>query len=208
MLCGNNGMLGNQKGTALVMAMILGLIGTLMLSSLLYMARIGAFTSGSSTGYQVALASAHGGMTTFSKEIIQRGLEGATLSATMLNYGGGMTAALGNTTNAQFTTKLTSTGWIGDGVYPATTPDATFTLTFPGAGVAANHSMTVNATIRATSLGNSGASSTALVSGGVVNNTGGSITPQHIPYLYDVEVQSQKATNPAENSTLVGIYAY
>ena len=175
------------------MALILGLVGMLMMASLLYMAGTGIWTSGSKNRYQAALESAQGGLILFAKEIIQRGVGGATPSS-MGTYGGILTPL-----DANFTTKLTTTG-----VYPAPPPaDATMTLPF----AAPSPNMIVNTTILSTSRGNSGTSANVLVGGGVVNNNSGTVTPQHIPYLYQTETQAQ-SVNAQENARLSAIYAY
>jgi hypothetical protein len=179
------------------MALILGLIGMLMVGSLLYMAGTGIWVSGSKNRYQAALESAHGGLSFFAKEIIQRGVGGATL-ASMGTYGGILTAL-----DPDFATKLTTTGSLGVGGYPANNPDVT--LTFPS--VAPNPNMVVNSTVLSTSRGNSGTSSNVLVGGGVVSNNSGTVTPQHIPYLYETEIQAQ-SVNSQENARLSAIYAY
>ena len=196
-------MLRNERGIALITALILALVGMLMMASLLYMAGTGIWTSGSKIRYQTALESAHGGLNFFAKEIIQRGVGGATLGD-MGNYGGGVFTLTSLVTNADFTAKLSTTGRVGDGTYPATNPDATLTFTFE----APSPNMIVSTTILSTSRGNSGTSSNVLVGGGVVSNNSGTITPQHIPYLYQTEIQAQNATNPIENARLSAIYAY
>lgn len=187
--------LGSEKGVALVMALILGLIGMLMIASLLYMAGTGIWTGGSKKRYQEALEASHGGMNFFAKEIIQRGLGGTTLSA-MGDYNGLLTQ---KNLDADFTAKLTTTG-----VYAASPADATLTLTF----TAPTPDIIVNTTILSTSRGNSGTSENVLVGGGVVSNSSGTVTPQHFPYLFQTEIQAQSVTGTRERATLSAIYAY
>jgi len=193
--------LGSERGVALVMALILGLVGMLMMASLLYMAGTGIWTSGSKNRYQAALESAHGGLIFFAKEIIQRGVGGATLTS-MVTPGGILTAVI---IDADFTKKLTTTGSLGVGAYPPATAnlDATLTLAF----AAPSPNMIVNTTILSTSRGNSGTSANVLVGGGVVNNNSGTVTPQHIPYLYQIGIQAQ-SVNIQENARLSSIYVY
>lgn len=190
----------NERGVALVMALILGLIGMLMIASLLYMAGTGIWTTGSQKRYKEALESSHGGMNFFAREIIQTGLGGTNLSA-MGTYGNVLTPLI---TDANFTAKLTTTGNINDGVYPADPVDATLTLTF----TAPTPNIIVNTAILSTSRGNSGTSSNSLVGGGVISNSSGTVTPQHIPYLFETEIQAQSSTGTRERATLSAIYAY
>lgn len=188
--------LENERGVALVMALVLGLIGMLMIGSLLYMAGTGIWTSGSKNRYQTALESSHGGMNFFAKEIIQNGLGGTPLSA-MTNYGGMLTNL---TTDANFTAKLTTAG-----AYPGAPVDATLTLTF----TAPTPDISVNATILNTSIGNSGTSANVLVGGGVVSNSSGTVIPQHFPYLFQTEIVGQSVTGGTrERAMLSAIYAY
>lgn len=198
--------LGNERGVALVMALILGLIGMLMIASLLYMAGTGTWTGGSNKRYQTALEASYGGMNFFAKEIIQNGMGGTALSAM-----GTYNAILTPGSDAEFTTKLTTPGNVkvnDGGVYPfypnAVPPDTTLTLlmTVPTPNII------VNSTILSTSIGNSGTSANVLVGGGVVNNSSGTVTPQHIPYLFQTDIQGQSALNSQENARLSGIYAY
>lgn len=187
--------LGSERGVALVMALILGLIGMLMLASLIYMSTTGIGTSGSKKRYQMALEAAHGGTDFFAKEIIQRGVGGETLSA-MGDYNGLLTQ---KNIDANFTAKLTTTG-----AYPASPADATLTLTF----AVPNPNITVKTAILNTSVGNSGVSSNVLVGGGVVNNSSGTVTPQHFPYMFQTEIEAQSVSGTQEKATLSAIYAY
>lgn len=192
--------LGNERGVALVMALVLGLVGMLMIASLLYMAGTGIWTSGSKKRYQEALEASHGSMDFFAREIIQNGVGGTTLSA-MGDYNGVLTQFI---SNADFITKLTTTGRLGVAGYPDDNPDVTLTLVFP----APTPNVTVNNAILSTNRGNSGTSANILIGGGVVNSSSGTVTPQHIPYLYHTETQGQRATGPRERARLSAIYAY
>jgi len=188
----------NERGLALVSALILGLIGMLMVASLLLMVDSGTLMSGSKKRYQMALNAAHGGMNFFAKEIIHRGLNGDNLSA-MGSYGDlHFDPKISNT---NMNSKLRTTGRLTDGTYPNVPLDATMTFVLPpGSNIA------VNTAIVSTSRGNSGTSSNLLQGGGVVNNNSGTITPQHFPYIYQIETQGQGAVN--ENSRLKSLYAY
>lgn len=194
------GLLGNEKGMALVMALVLGLIGMLMITAILYMVGTGTWIGGAKKRYQTALSASHGGMLFFAREIVQRGVGGETLGS-LGDYGGVLAQSV---SDADFSTKLTTTGRIGDAGYPVDNPDVT--LTFPFTAPTPN--MIVNAAIVSTSRGNSGTSGNVLVGGGVVNNSSGTVTPQHIPYLYQTEIQGQSAANTRERATLSGIYVY
>lgn len=187
--------LRNEKGVALVMALVLGLAGMLIISALIYMAGTGTWISGSKKRYQVALDASHGGLNFFAKEVIQRGVGGTNLS-TMGTYGGIFAPV---STDASFAAKLTTSG-----TYPATPVDAILTLTFtvPSPNIA------INNVILNTNRGNSGTSQNILVGGGVVNSNSGTVTPQHIPYMFQTDVQGQSVLGTQERARLSGIYAY
>lgn len=193
--------LRNEKGIALITALIMGLVGMLMLASILLLVQSGTWITGSKKRYLTALDAAHGGMNFYAREVVQRGLAGTTLT-TMGNdnYSGQLALTRGPLiSDANLTTKLTTTG-----AYPpanASDVDATLTYTMPSGG-----NILVDSSIRRTSLGNSGTSSTLLEGGGVVDTSGGKITPQHIPYLYQIETRARSTAN--ETAGLSAIYAY
>ncbi len=182
----------NDHGMALVTTLLLALIGMLMVISLYYIVQTGMSTSGSQKRYRIALESAHGGLNIFAKEVIQRGIQGTNLSA-MGTYGGLMTPTSSDTA---FQSKLTTTG-------SSTTNDVNFSFTFPSP----SPNMTVTASLANTVKGNSSTSSRTLESGGVTEGSGGG-GPQHFPYLYQINVQAQSATNPRERADLSAVYAY
>ncbi len=203
----SNKTLKNQQGIALISALMIGFVSMLMISALLYMITNGTFISGSKTRYQMALESGHGGMNFFTKEIIQRGLSGADLSAVAGSFSGVVAPVA---TNAEFNAKLTTTGDITDGTYPNTLVDTTITFAYPVDAVITSplDPLVVSTVIVSTSRGNSGTSTNLLGGGGVVNTTSGTITPQHIPYLYQTQTRAEKSTNPVENAQLSAVYAY
>jgi hypothetical protein len=205
--------INNQQGIALVSALVFGVIGMLMVASLLLMVDSGTWLSGSKKRYHMALSATHGGMDFFTKEVIQSGLGGTTLGA--MNPFGGLLITNPAITDANFTTKLTTRGDSTDGFWPYdpnlvntgnafVIPDATVSFVFPGGAGNIN----VATTILSTNRGNSGLAANVLQGGGVVNNGGNAIAPQHIPYLYQTVSQGQSAVNARENARLSAIYAY
>jgi hypothetical protein len=189
----------NEKGIALVSALILAAVGMLMTASLLVMVGTGTWFSGSKNRYQKALSAAHGSMNFFAREVVQQGLRGNGVN-TLGNYGGLLTPAI---TDARFATKLTTSGNITDAVYPNDPIDATTTFTFPDAP-----NMAVNSVILSASRGNSSMSANRLGGGGVVFNQSGTVTPQHIPYIYQTDSQTQDPVFTIESARLSSIYAY
>jgi len=193
--------LGNEKGIVLVMALVLGLAGMLIISALIYMVGTGTWMSGSKKRYQIALEASHGGLNFFAKEIIQRGVGGSSLTA-IGTYGGVLAPV---STDADFAAKLSTSGNVTDGVYPASTLDATLTMAFTPPAP----NLTVNTAILSTNRGNSGTSSNVLVGGGVVTSSSGTVNPQHIPYMFQTDIQGQQGgLLSRERASLSAIYAY
>ncbi|MCL2791061.1 MAG: hypothetical protein FWD79_10515 [Desulfobulbus sp.] len=190
--------LDNEDGIALVTALMLGLFGMLLVAALLLMVRTGTWMSGSQKRYQTALAAAYGGNDFFVKEVIQRGIGGADLNAN--NYGG---LLLPVATNDYFDQKLRTTGnYANDPV------DAIITFAAPQ-GAPQGAAITVQATIVGTSKGNSsGSAAPPLSTGGVVNNGSGTMTPQHVPFLYQVRAEAQNAAHTIERARLSSLYVY
>ncbi|MDO5674717.1 MAG: hypothetical protein Q4G66_07360 [bacterium] len=183
----------------MVTALLLGLFGMLMVAALLFMVSTGTWTSGSKKRYQMALDAAYGGRDFFAREIVQRALAGTELD-NMDTYDG-LFAPIIN--NADFQKKLNTTGIVGDGTYPDDMVDATLTFSMPN-----NPAIQADLTIVSTGRGNSGKSGYELETGGVVNNSSGTITPQHFPYLYHMEIEAYNASNRIENARLSTIYIY
>lgn len=191
--------LKNEQGIALVTALLLGLFGMLMVATLLLMVATGTWVSGSQQRYQMALDAAHGGKDFFAREIVQRGIGGTKIDD-MGTYGRLFAPQINA---ANFLTKLTKSGYQGDGSYPGNAVDAILTFSMPN-----SPNIQVDLTITSTSRGNSGKSANLLETGGVVDSGGSTITPQHYPYLYQMEIQAYNAANRIENATLSTIYVY
>ena len=192
-------LLYNEDGIALVTALLLGLFGMLMVATLLFMVSTGTWTSGSKKRYQMALDAAYGGRDFFAREIVQRAISGTDLD-NMTTYAGLFTPTI---SNSDFQKKLTTTGSRGDVTYPADDVDATLIFSIPN-----NPDIQADLTIVSTARGNSGKSGYELETGGVVNNSSGTITPQHFPYLYQMDIQAFNASNRIENARLSTIYIY
>ncbi len=192
---------GNESGMALVTALVLGMLGMLMVATVLFMMNAGTWIGIGQKRYQTSLDAAHGGLQFFAREVIQQALSGSNLSA-LGSYSGLFTPVV---SDSDFRNKLITTGRIGDGTYPnnpATPVDASLVFTLPNMPA-----INVDMTIGATTLGNSGRSGSSLLTGGVVNGGSGSITPIHIPYLYETEIQARPQTG-RENAILTAVYIY
>jgi len=196
--------LKSEEGIALVLALILSLISLSIVAALIYFVTQGTVISGFQKRYHTAEEAGKGGIEFFTKEIIPKTIGGTDLS-TLGTYGGLITS---QTTDACFSTKLTqlTANWGGcsSSLDPNDTPDVIFTFT----GVAPQPDFNVYAKIVDTIPGNSDTSSLEIEGLGVVESGSGLVTPRSIPYIYRIEVQSERATNPDEQANFTVVYAY
>ncbi len=203
----------NEKGIALVTALLLTLIGLAIILAAIYFVTQGTKMSGLQKRYATALEASHGGLDIITQNIISKTI-GGTTPLSSLTVPGVLDAGT-NMTNLCFTTKLTQpvSNWFaptGPCISASNSPDPTdnpdITLTLNG-GV--NQSkLKVSIKIVDTQPGNTDTSGISLLGAGVVGSQSGIITPQHIPYMYRVEVEGQRQTNPDEKASLSAVYAY
>lgn len=204
--------LKNEKGVALITALLVAVVGLAMVAALMIMVQSGIWSSGSQKRYHTALEASYGALDIVTKDIIPRAvgnIAGTSLSS-LGNYSGLINA---QTTDACFTTKLTTlnigTSWsaactINNLLTATANPDIVFRFQFP----ALQPNIDVFAKIVDTVPGNSSTSGVQLEGDGVVSSGSGVVTPQHLPYMYRIEIQGQNAANPRENAQLSVLYAY
>ncbi len=199
----------NEKGIALVTALLLTLISLAIILAAVYFLTQGTKMSGFQKKYATALEASYGGVQIITNDIIPKTIGGANLSFLKIS---GMLVP--NVTDQCFSAKLTSAtnSWVTSGacsnastsLSAANSPDITLTLQ----GVGSQPNLQVSIKIVDTVPGNTDTSGISLLGSGVVGAQSGIITPQHNPYIYRVEVQGQRQTNPDEKANLSAIYAY
>jgi hypothetical protein len=225
----------NEKGIALVTALMLTLISLTFMMAVLYMLTQGTRTSASAKHYASAMEATYGGVDFFTKDALPQMLlnvptafstSNITLSAaSIIGTYPTLAVTMPNITNACMQAKLTSTptnwtnavGCTADNLSSdisqlRTTADMTFT--FPG--TTGSSAYRVYAKIIDTAIGNTDTSQWAsggLLTGvGVVRSgtaEGGSNTAAtKIPYYFDIEVQGEAAANPLETTRVTLFYAY
>jgi hypothetical protein len=225
--------LNNERGIALVTALLLTLISLTFVMAVLYMLTQGIKTSTSTKHYANALEATYGGVEFFTKDALPKMLTMtlapafSSASITAL-YPAGLGMTVTPTFNACMLAKLTLTPgvnnatWLGAGcsannvssdisLLPAT---ADMTFTFPG--TTGSSAYTVYSKIVDTAIGNTDTSQYAsgglLIGAGVgrggTSVGGGNTAATKIPYLFTVEVQGQAATNPQETTRVTLLYAY
>ncbi len=191
----------DNSGVALVTALVLTLISLGMIVAALYMLSIGTEISGLFKRYQNSLEAAKGGFKFFTKEFLNRKIGGESLSS-IGTYGGNVSYG---TDDATITQKLISgtPDWsCGDECKSLNVKEAyDLTVSFPPNFIC--YVKLVN-----TVLGNTDTSGLALEGSGVVEAGSGIISPLHFPFMYRIEVQGERGSNPDERAIISGLYLY
>jgi hypothetical protein len=205
-------LLKNEKGIALVMALILSLIALAITSALIYLITQGSMISGFQKRYQTAQEAAQGGIEFGSNEIINKTIGGTSSLSSLGTYGGMLS---GNATDACFASKLTSptSSWAvgcSSTLEPKDSPD--FTLRLSGVAPQPNFNVFVKIVdstgdISSGGSGNTDTSGLNLEGFGVVEG-GGLVSPPAVPHIYRVEVQGERETNPDERANYSVLYTY
>jgi len=226
--------MNNERGVALVMALILSLIILATVSALLYLVTQGTMMSGFQKRYQTSLEASRGGADMLTKEVLSKTI-GQALSASLLSaaktslqntYSQVSLAFPSTTTTACLQNKLlwspwysSTDNWTNCGsnnktLDPKQNPDITFQLSGPSPGqpdqnfiVYAKIVDTVGCTT-ATNCPNTDTSGLDLQGQGVAESGSGMVSPKQVPYMYRLEIQAERVTNPDERSNLSVLYAY
>lgn len=198
------GHIDNERGVALVTALMLTLISLAIAMSLLYMVLSGTRMSAAQKRYKSSLDASHGAAELFTKQVIERAFQGYSSAAIEAQFSA---VGLELSDTACFQDKIGKpTALWGSGcsstVDPAVAPDMTAKLS--GQGTDFN----VFGKIVDTIPGNSDLSGIELDSGAGVAGTGSGISPQHLPGLYTVEVQAESEANAREKARLSVLYEY
>ncbi len=192
----------NEKGIALVTALLLTLIGLVVVVTTIYFITQGTRLSGLNKRYQTALEASHGAVEIISKEVIPRRITTQVANLSGLGYGTFMPSY----DDACFATKLlnppTAWGSCDKTLSPKSSPDIMFSFK----GVPPQADFNVYVKIVDTVQGNSDLSGMNLIGHGVVDP--GVINPQPFPNLYRMEVQGERKNNPDEQASLSVLYAY
>ncbi len=198
----------NERGMALVTALLLTLISLAIILALLYVITQGIQTSAANKRYQNALEASYGGTEVFTKEVIPQVMTGTSLAA--------VAAALpldpGNagcfSTKLNFATALWGAACSNDARTsdPKTAPDVTIRLRGPRGQA---NFYNVYAKVIDTLPGNSDASGIENLdsAAGVAYGNAG-VSPKHMPATYHIEVQGEQTNNPQEKARLSVLYAY
>jgi len=203
----------NRDGVALVTSLMLTLISLTIVMALLLMITRSTTVSAMNKRYKTSLEAAYGGTELITKDIFPimlRSFDNATF-ATDVNTAFSAVSLQVNAADAGtllcFRAKMSqpSSLWpVGCSrtPNPKDSPDMTLTLT-----AVSGNPFTVYAKIVDTQLGNTERSGLQLEGAGVAE-TRSVITPQHFPYIYRMEIQSERQNTVSGQANIEVLYAY
>lgn len=212
--------LKNEKGVALVTALLLTLLSLAICMTLLYYITQHMATSAASKRYKTFLEAGHGGVQVFAKDVIPRIFEGYSSSRLVKEFEQiNLAVPISNACLKQKLYKNTldwsSCGPSSTDLEAQSSPDITFHLK----GLPAQPGYIINSKIIDTSVGNTDTSNGVGKAGsgkehlldpvGVAYNpNAGQINVKHIPFVYRIEVESNSEKNAKEKARLSVLYAY
>ncbi|ABK98618.1 hypothetical protein [Pelobacter propionicus] len=198
-----------QDGFALVTSLLMTFISLVMVMAIMYMISRNIEMMGGMKRYKTALEAGQGGTEIVVKEIIPEILKNYTdadlITKLQSAFNGVTLTVLAD--KECLKDKITKDESEWDASYsrslnPKVSPDFTLKLT-----AAQGQPYSVYTKIVDTVLGNTDMSGLQLEGAGVAESLT-VITPQHLPYVYRVEVQAERETNAHEQANISVLYAY
>jgi hypothetical protein len=212
--------LTNERGVALVTSLLLTLISLAIVLVALYFITQQTQLSAASKRYKSSLEAAHGGVEVFTKDIIPQLFNNPSGVPALFNNIALVQGQLSSSCLSDKVKKSTADWGCGASnkmINPATNLPydlrSTYDYKFTLQGVPSQPGFSVYTKLVDTQKGNSdttGYGETLLIGAAVTGglSAAGSVTPQHIPAIYRIEVQGERSTNPLEKAHLTVLYAY
>lgn len=199
----------NKNGVALVTALFMTLISLTIVMAVMYMITQNITRTGTMKTYRTALEASYGGTDLVIKEIVPQLLMNymeANFVSTMETAFNAINLSI-ETTNECLQDKLTkkTDDWdpaCSQSLDLRANRDFSFTLQ-----AAAGQPYSIYTKVIDTIGGNTDTSGLQLEGAGVAESTS-VLTPQHLPYVYRVEVQGERSQNAVERANLTVLYAY
>jgi hypothetical protein len=191
-----------KKGAALITVVALIVVTSAMVAAVYYFIRRGIEVSGLQKKYQTAREASLGGLDVFTKEILPMAITGTNLSDVVASFSFITSAQVTQgSSNACFRFKLRLPGVVDPGGCSTTmdakdNPDIQFVVS----GIAPARPFDVYTKIIDTVAGNSSTSGINLEGQGAAESQTGMITAQHFPYMYRMEVQSERHNDATERA--------
>ena len=199
-----------KKGAALITVVALIVVTSAIVAAVYYFIRRGVEVTGLQKKYQMAREASLGGLDVFTKEVLPMAIGGTTLANVVAGFNTITSAQVQQgATNACFSDKLlkTTLNWAGgcsNSLDAKSSPDIRFTLS----GVAPARPFDVYTKITDTVAGNSNTSGITLEGQGTAESQTGIITAQHFPYMYRMDIQSERQNDPTAKANFTVLYAY
>lgn len=200
----------HRKGAALITAVALVVVTSAIVAAVYYFIRRGVEVSGLQKKYQTAREASLGGLDVFTKEILPMAISGSTLATVVASFNTIAGAQVQQVaSDACFSDKLlkTTADWAGgcsSTLDAKSNPDIRFVVS----GAAPARPFDVYTKIIDTVQGNSSTSGINLEGQGAAESQTGMITAQHFPYMYRMEVQSERQNDATEKANFTVLYAY
>ncbi|MCX7793153.1 MAG: hypothetical protein N2257_01920 [Thermodesulfovibrionales bacterium] len=198
----------SESGIALVTVLVLSAISLVIMAGLIYLVTVGTQISGIEKRYKTALEAASGGVDISLKVIAARGNNPFDSTVTgLLNFQRSIPNCLiekMNKATANWSSvcpNLSSATSLIIDPSENNNPPLTYDVRFDIG------TYRVYAKIVDTVEGNSGGDE-GLIKGGVVESNPGEVAVMSIPYLYTIEILSQRIDNPSERAKLSVLYEY
>jgi len=202
-------LLKNQDGVVLVTALMLTLISLTIIMALMYMITQNIKQTAMHKSYKTALEASYGGSEIVIKEIIPQIFQSYDNPSLITNLESSFSmislAAPTSLTCLRDKFSKSADSWdaaCSQHLDPKKGPDITFRLQATG-----GRPYTVYTKIVDTVVGNSDQSGLQLEGEGTAQ-TQATITPQHFPFVYRVEIQGERSTNATEQANLSVVYSY
>lgn len=201
-------LLGNERGIALITALMLALISLTIASAVLYLLMMQSKASGAHKRYKTSLEAAHGGVQLITSGLIPAMFDPAK-SVTSLEAEFA-SVQLDLSADSCLRQKLDgpSSGWsacqaASQSNDPKQMPDMAFRL--PGVN---GPGYKVYAKIVDATKGNSDTSGIVLDSAAAVTGSSPGVKVKHVPALYRIETEGESIANTKEKASLTVFYSY
>lgn len=199
----------NKDGIALITALLMTMISLTIVMAVMYMITQSIQQTGLAKRYKTALEASYGGTDIVMKEIVPEIMKNFISASLVTNLETTFSAVsllvLTSDTCLQNKLSLGTKAWdasCSQTTNPRSSPDIEFQM--PAVN---GQPYMIYAKIVDTLGGNTDQSGLQLEGGGVAESLS-FITPQHLPYVYRLEIQAERSTNATEQANMSVLYAY
>jgi len=205
----------NNEGVALVTSLLMTMISLTIIMSVLYMITQNITRTGAMRRYNTAIEASYGGTDLIMKEIVPFVVKNSGSGTFLTQFQAAFPTSLVSLSATQASclqskVTLNTDAWVAacgtaaqrQSLDAKTVPDMTMQLQASG-----GQPFTVYTKIVDTVNGNSDMSGLQLEGAGVAESQN-VISPQHLPFVYRLEIQAERSTNATEQANMSVLYAY